>query len=150
MKTPVSAGVTGRDVIAVVGKMSSRGQAGTFAYNFISLDHQLRAVGMFDHPFSPEQGDGSVGIIANCQIIDERMRSIRRELLAAMPVNELVQFNPQAGQFDGCSHQSVNRNEPAGEIHEKVKLEKGLSTCRGKQLLHKSKVHAKARAPFRQ
>ncbi len=100
------AGIAGSHMITVVRKMGTRGQSGGFANDFVAFHNQLRAVGVFDDPLSAQQRDRSVGIVANRQVVDEGVRSVGRQLFATVPVDEFIQFNTQARQFEWGGHRA--------------------------------------------
>lgn len=84
--------------------MGTRGESRGFANDFIAFHDQLGSIRVFDHPFSAQQRHRAVGIIANREVVDERMGPVRGQLLATVPVDEFVEFNTQTWQFEGCSH----------------------------------------------
>ncbi len=86
--------------------MSSRDQPGCLADDFVALHDQLRAVRVFYNPFSSEQSDGAVGIVANRQIVNKRVGPVRWQLLATVPVDEFVEFDAQTRQFKWGSHRA--------------------------------------------
>ena len=106
VKTSMSAGITGGHVIAVVGKMCAGREAGRFTDNFIALHDELRAIAVFNHPLPAEQRNGPGRIVTDRQIINERVGPIRRQLLATVTIDNFVDLNAQAGQFEGGSHRA--------------------------------------------
>ena len=79
VKTAARDRVATGDVIAVIGELFSRRDAGSFANNFIAFDHKLAAIGVGDHPFASEQRDRAVRTVFDRDEIDERMWLVGRE-----------------------------------------------------------------------
>ena len=50
--------VEGGYVVAIVGKIFAGSEAWALADDFVALDDELRAIGMRDHPFPPQQCHG--------------------------------------------------------------------------------------------
>jgi len=101
MEAAMGAGVAGGNVVAVVGKMLARRQPGRLADNLFTLDDELGAVGILNHPFAAEQGDDSVGLVLDRDEIDERVRLSFRQAVAAMMVDEPVKVSREARNFAG-------------------------------------------------
>lgn len=99
VEAPMRARIHAGHVVAIVGKFFARGEIWSLADDTVALDHQPRAVGVYDHPLAAQQPDGAVGRIANRDVIHERMRFVRRQAGATVVIVELVEPGGQTGQF---------------------------------------------------
>lgn len=79
METSVGDRVATGDVIAVIGKLFPGRKTGRFANNFITLNHELAAIRVRDHPLASEQRDGAFGTVFDRNEINERVWLVRRE-----------------------------------------------------------------------
>ena len=112
VKAAVRPGVARADVVAVVGKVLTRRQGGGFANDFVAFDDEPRAIGVFDDPFAAQQGHGEVGFVADGQKIDESVRFVRWQLQAVVPVDEVVEADGKAGQFERGGHGREDAAKP--------------------------------------
>ncbi len=87
------------DVVAVVRKFFAGCEARGLADDAIPLNHQLAPIGMLHHPFSSQQGHGMLGLIADRDEVDERMRFVRRQAGAAVMMTKTVQMGREAFDF---------------------------------------------------
>ncbi len=90
VEAAMDGGITSRDVVAVIRKLLARGKARRFADNLVALDHELRAVVVQHHPFSPEQSDDAIRAVMNCDEVDKSMWLVDREAHAAVMVTQFV------------------------------------------------------------
>lgn len=98
MKTPGGAGRAAGDVIAVVGKLFTRGEAGRFADDFLPFDDQVGSVEVLDHPFSAEERERVFRSVVNRDEVDESVRLIGGQTRAAMVVDEFIEAGGKAGR----------------------------------------------------
>ena len=109
VKTPVGLGIGAGDMITVVGKLFAGGKPGRFADDFVSLDDQPGAVGVSDHPFSTQQGDGVFGSILNGDKVDESVGFVGRQARATVVIVEFVEAGGQAREFAGGAGHALKR-----------------------------------------
>ena len=100
VKRPVHGRAATGDVIAVVREMLAGREARRFAHNLVPLDDQLAAVLMANDPLATEQRDCPVGIVADRDEIDERVRLALRQTVAALVVNQSVQLGGETRNLD--------------------------------------------------
>jgi hypothetical protein len=104
VKTALGASRPGGHMVAVVGKLLSRGEARGFAHYLVTFDHELAAVFMGDDPFATEQRDGVFGAVVNRDEINKRVRLVRRQALAPVMIHELVEAGGEAGKCERSGH----------------------------------------------
>ena len=100
VRTRVEAG----DVITVVGKLFARREPRRFADDLVALDHEPRAIGMDDDPFSAKERDAAIGCVVDRDEIHERMRFVRGQTRSAMMIAEFIEAGGEAGQFARAGH----------------------------------------------
>ncbi len=91
-------------MIAVVGKLLPGFEPRGFSHDFVTLHHEVAAVGVGEDPLAPKEGDRAVGAVVDRHKINKGMRFVRREAAAAMMVAELVEPGGQAGEFGRTGH----------------------------------------------
>ena len=97
MKGSARRRVAAGDMVTVVGKLFPGLEARRFADDLVPLDHQPAAVGVLDHPFSPEERHRVIGAVADRDEIHERVGLVRRQRRAAEMVGELVEAGGEPG-----------------------------------------------------
>jgi hypothetical protein len=58
-------------------------------------------------------------VVADCEIINESMRPVRGKIPTAVAVDELVELDDQAGEFQGSGH-PARQSGPCRERDKKV------------------------------
>ena len=116
MKTAMGHGIAVGNMIAVIGKVLARIEAGCLAHDLVAFDHQLGRVSVFDDPFAPQQRDGAVRPVLNGQIIDEGMGLLRGKLGSALPIDESVKHDMKAGEFFGSGHAQVGEQKTRSRL----------------------------------
>lgn len=99
VKTPVRDRVTARDMIAVVRKLLTRGEARGLTDDLVTFDDELAAVGVGDDPFPAQQRHGAVGGIVDRDEVDERVRFVSGERRPAIMIGEFVESGREPGDF---------------------------------------------------
>ena len=90
VKTTVRHCIAAGDVVAVVGELFAGRQTRCFSDDLITLDDELTAIRVHNHPLSAEQRHGSVGSIFNRNKINEGVRFIRRKRRPAVVIGEFI------------------------------------------------------------
>lgn len=104
VKTTASLGVAVGDMVAVIGKLLSGGEARGFSDNAVAFDDDPVAIGMGDYPFATQQRDRAVGAVTDGHEINKRVRLVRGQALTAMVIHHFVEAGGQAGELNGSSH----------------------------------------------
>ena len=73
-------------MVAVVGKLFTRGETRGFADDLVAFHHEMTAVGVGDDPLATEQCHRVVGAVVDCDEIDEGVRFVRGQAAAAVVV----------------------------------------------------------------
>ncbi len=97
VKTPVRDRIDACDMVTVIGKLLPGCESRSLAHNLVTLDHQPRAVAVNDDPLPAKERDVSIGAIRDCDVVDERVRFVRREGGATMVMDETVETGGEAG-----------------------------------------------------
>jgi hypothetical protein len=103
MEAALGAGIAAGNVIAIVGKLFARSEAGCFPDDPVALDHEAGPIRMENDPFAAEQGDGVVAGIVDGDEIDKGVGFVRGQAHSAMVIAEFVEPGREAGKFLGAT-----------------------------------------------
>lgn len=114
-------GIAAGDMVTVVGKLFPGRETRGFAHDFVAFDHEPFAIGMQDDPFAAEQDYGVLRAVGDGDMVDKRVRLVRRQARSAMVIAEFIEGSGQAGQFKGTGHPPKRRGI--------TKAASGFRTC---------------------
>jgi len=93
---PFRHAVGGDEVIALVVELGAGGEAGTFADHAVTLDHELRVVGIGDDPFAALDGDHARAVIVDGDVVNKSIWPVLGSLLVRI-VFHTINADPETG-----------------------------------------------------
>jgi hypothetical protein len=77
VETTMGDGIAAGDMIAIIRKLFTGGNSGCFAYDLVTLDHELTSIGVSRDPFPAKESNRAIRAIFDRYKIHEGVRFVR-------------------------------------------------------------------------